>query len=171
MKTEFLKGFPSYDDYKSDPKPSNEIYRQFVFDYFEMYGITMPEDLGVQYCHSDDVLKTSRYQCETGRQTADGTWYKSGIWNCGDAYFVGDDKRGYLISTAVMRAWSDMDGLANKEKDGVKYLELARMMLMQNAVMMTGFRILMIPDDARVLQGAGPTMREQNKDAQGNVIK
>jgi len=149
MITDFQVGFPSYDDYKKDPRPSQEIYRQFVYDYFARFGVTMPADMGVQYCPLKETTETTRYPCEIARQSADGTWEQSGVHACGDMWFVGDDKRGYLLATAVLIAWDSYEGVAKKEVDGVNYLWLTRQYLMQHAVFMTGFRILLIPDDAR----------------------
>ena len=145
-------GFPNYDHETVDPTDVQDEYDAFVRGYFRQYDVGLPEILKIQYTPSDETEDTNRYWVECGRQHPDGTWEQSGIWKSGMSYFVGDDKKGYLINAQTLQMWETMKSFAMVERDSRKYYQLPRAQLLEYSILITYYKTIIIPLDGRYIK-------------------
>lgn len=154
-----MEGFPAYDE-KTEPAVAQIEYQHFVKNYFKRYKMELPPEMQMHFTPQKIVETTSRYPAECACKDEDGVWKKSGIWDSGCSYFVGDEKRGYLIDANVCRIWESYGAIPHIEFNGKRFLNLPRKEILDHAIIVTYFKIMLIPGDARIAPGPGPVYED-----------
>ena len=145
------------DDYKHEVAAAAEQqeYYEWVIDYFKKYEVAFKDELKMCYTPEKVTNEIDQYLYEIGEQLEDGTWELSGIWSTGDSYFIGDYKKGYLMSGEHLRAWAGYGTIPVIEQNGKRYLAIPRQDILDFAIMCTYFKILLF--ETRLENGELPS--------------